>query len=179
MRSIYSTLATFAIVLGFIAPTFAQTTNTASLGTNLIEMTYSSGEQPFLNIFKTGSSWGTTAPNGTRYDESSNVFQLDANGYPTSMNGIGPAAGLTFSEIDTLVLRGLTAPYYYPAGNYVFLYDGTGTFNFQFDTNNSNIVSAAPGRIVINVPSPSAGGIQIQLTSTGSGASYAKNFRFV
>ena len=57
------------------------------------------------------------------------------------MNGIGAAAGQTFGEIDTLVLRDLgtqntngtqSAPFY-PAGNYVFRYDGTGTFEFLYD----------------------------------------------
>ena len=92
------------------------------------------------------------------------------------MSGTGPAAGQTFGEIDTLVLRDLGSSLY-PAGNYVFLYDGTGSFAFQFDAR--NVVSSVPGRIVINVLAPSTDGIKILLTSTGSGSNYAKNFRFV
>ena len=165
----------------------AQTNQASPLGTNLAGVNYFSSEQPFLNIFKTGSGWGGNVTAGTRYNQDQNVFQLDADGYPTSMVGVGPAAGQTFTGIDTLFFRNLgianpdytqVAPFY-PAGNYVFLYDGTGTFSFNFDATNSNIVASAPGRIVINVPVPSAAGILIQLTSTGSGGNYAKNFRFV
>jgi hypothetical protein len=64
---------------------------------------YFTPEQPFLNIFKTGGGWNGTVSSGTRYDLTQKVLQLDPNGYPTSMNGIGAAAGQTFSEIDTLV----------------------------------------------------------------------------
>ena len=59
-------------------------------------------------VFKYFENWrgmGGYGCFGRRYDQSQGVFTLDANGYPTSMNGIGPAAGQTFTEIDTLVLR--------------------------------------------------------------------------
>lgn len=152
-----------------------QSNQSSPLGTNLIEVTYFTAEQPFLNIIKTGSMWAGNTTAGTRFDETQNVFQLDVNGYPTSMSGIGPAAGQTFTEIDTLVLRDIS----FPAGNYVLLYEGTGTFAFQFDANNSNIISSTPGRIVINVPAPTGAGIKIILTSTGAASNYAKNFRLV
>ena len=115
----------------------AQTNQASPLGTNLIELTYYAGDQPFLNIFKTGGGWAGNVTSGARYEQSQNVFQLDVNGYPTSMNGIGIAAGQTFTEIDALVLRSLgvdggnTAPFY-RAGRYVVLYDGQGTLTYNY-----------------------------------------------
>ena len=167
--------AFFAFLSLPMAQATAQINQSSPIGTNLIEVTYYTAEQPFLNILKTGSMWAGTLTGGTRYDQTQNVFQLDSNGYPTSMNGTGPAAGQNFSEIDTLVLRDL-GPSLYPAGNYVFLYDGTGSFSFQFDASNSNIVSSVPGRIVINVPAPSVAGIKIFLTSTGAGGKLCEKF---
>ena len=83
----------------------AQTNQASPLGTNLIELTYYAGDQPFLEYFQDRRWLGRNVTSGARYDQSQNVFQLDVNGYPTSMNGIGIAAGQTFTEIDTLVLR--------------------------------------------------------------------------
>ena len=61
-----------------MAQTIAQTNQSSSVGTNLIEVTYYTSEQPFLNILKTGSMWAGTVTGGTRYDETQNVFQLDS-----------------------------------------------------------------------------------------------------
>lgn len=169
------------------SPAVAQSNSTSSLGTNLAAVNYYSSEQPFLNIFKTGSGWdgGTTA--GAHYNEIQGVFNLDANGYPQTMTGVGAAAGQIFSQIETLLLRNLgeasatgasTAPFY-QSGNFVLLYSGTGTFNFNFDCINSNIVSSSPGRIVINIPAPSTNGCQIGITSMGAGSNYPSNIAFI
>ncbi len=152
----------------------AQTNSASPLGTNLDAVTYYSPEQPFLNILKTGLGWGAWDTNGTRWSEVQGAFNLDANGYPQSFSGIGPAAGRTFTEIDALVLSQLgiyqtptssqVAPFY-PAGNYVLLYTGTATFGWSYDCLQSNVVSSAQGRIVISIPSPSSGGCLIQILS--------------
>ena len=165
----------------------AQSNSASPLGTNLAGVNYYSSEQPFLNILKIGGGWGGTTTGGTRYNEIQGAFNLDVNGYATTMAGIGPAAGQAFTEIDTLVLRNVginsvsgseNAPFY-SAGNYVFLYAGTGQFHFYDDCVNSNIVSSAPGRIVINIPAPSANGCVIQITSMGAGSNYPQNMAFV
>ena len=49
----------------------AQTNQASPLGTNLIELTYYAGDQPFLNIFKTGGGWAGNVTSGARYDQSS------------------------------------------------------------------------------------------------------------
>ena len=163
-------LLAILFVSSLTANATAQTNQASPLGTNLIELTYYAGDQPFLNIFKTGGGWAGNVTSGARYDQSQNVFQLDVNGYPTSMNGIGIAAGQTFTEIDTLVLRdlgltGKSAPFY-RAGRYVVLYDGQGTLTYNYDAAKNNSYSA-PGRDVLDV-TPSAGGIRDQHYGDGS-----------
>jgi peptidoglycan hydrolase-like protein with peptidoglycan-binding domain len=108
--------------------------STPLLGNNLNDVNYYTPEQPFLNILKTGGGWGATDATGNRWDESQDVFQLDANGYPTSMQGTGPAAGITFPEIDTSALTLNVSP----GGTYVLLYDGTGTITLLGQTLISN-----------------------------------------
>jgi len=158
----------------------AQSNQASPLGTNLWRIGYSSPEQPFLNIFKTGAQWGGTTTTGNRFAQYQGAFDLDANGYPKSMTGLGVAAGQTFSEIDALFFNAQTPPFYH-AGNYVLLWDGTApasTFNFLFDCTNSNIISAAAGRIVINIVTPSYNGCRIQLRNL-DGVHYPTNIRFV
>ena len=151
-RANVSLVLTMLIVCAHVAlvPAAAQT----PLGTNLSAVTYFSPEQPFLNILKTGGGWAGAAA-GIRYDQSQGVFTLDANGYPTSMNGIGPAAGQTFTEIDTLVLRnvgvsgGTSAPFY-NAGQYVVLYDGEGTLGYDFDAIKNTSLSTVGATFLIS-----------------------------
>ena len=188
-RAAFALIALTLHIFSLATQATAQTnpTNQSSLGTNLGGVSYYTSEQPFLNILKTGGGWAGNTTDGTRFNEIQGAFNLDANGYPTTMTGAGPAAGRTFTEIDTLVFRGLGvssaagsqgAPFY-PAGNYVFLYSGTGAFDFEFDCTNSNIVSSAAGRIVIDIPTPSAGGCRIATTNMGSGSNYPHNMAFV
>jgi chitodextrinase len=158
----------------------AQSNQASPLGTNLWGIGYASPEQPFLNIFKTGGQWGGTTTTGARYAQAQGVFDLDTNGYPKSMTGLGIAAGQTFSEIDAAFLMAQTPPFY-RAGNYVLLWDGAAsasTFNFVNDCTNSNIVSSAAGRIVINIVTPSYNGCRIQLRNL-NGVNYPTNIRFV
>ena len=71
------------------------------------------------------------------------------------------------------------APWYYPSGRYVLLYDGEGTFQYHFDAVKNTRLSA-PGRDVLDVIS-SAGGIFIFLTSTdpNNTGNYVRNIRLV
>ena len=186
-RAIFGLLTFISFLHVSVLQAAAQTNQASPLGTNLNAINYYTPEQPFLNILKTGSGWTGQTADGTRYSEVQGALNLDTNGYPQSMTGVGPAAGATFVEIDVLVMRTLgisdasgneTAPFY-PAGNYVFLYSGTGTFGFILDCVTANIVSSAVGRIVINIPSPSANGCRLQINSMGSGVNYPTNMALI
>jgi hypothetical protein len=122
-------------------------------------------------------------PNDTRdngsQDPSQSDFNLDADGYPMSMQGENAAAGKTFTEIDALFNNAL--PYlYYPAGQYILLYDGQGTFAFQGDAT-EDLASSTAGRIVLNDFSPSTNGIRVEITSTDPShtGDYINNIRLV
>jgi chitodextrinase len=150
---------------------------TSPLGTNLAPVDYYSPEQPFLNIFKTANGWTTNDAAGNDTGEEVALYQrfLDSNGYPTTLT---PGGSYKFNAVGTLVNRNLngtsTGISPYLSGQYLFLFDGTGTFQFVFDA--SATCSSSP--CVLNVTS-SVGGIGIILKSTGPGSNYAKNFRLI
>lgn len=132
-------------------------------------------EHPFINIFKTGAGWTAVngSPgawiNGTHATPALYTSWLDSNGYVTSFSGA------PFTGVATTVLNNWPPPYY-KSGSYIFLYDGTGSFDFG---NDASIASGAgTGRIVLNV-TPSAAGIPIIQYATGAGAAQATNFRLV
>ena len=155
----------------------AQSNLASPLGTNLAPVTYNSTEQPFLNIFKTGGGWDTYNSSNQDTNEEVLLYQqfLDANGYPTTLTG-GPAHN--FTQVATLVLRSLgdSSPnQYYPAGDYLLQWSGTGAFGYHWDANGT--CSTSPCRIAIS--SPSDAGVLIILTSTGSGSNYAKNISLI
>lgn len=145
------------------------------LGTNLASINDMRTEQPFLNIIKTCGGWQTYHL-GADTGESVALYQnyLDANGFPTN---IAPGGGLNFTEVGLTVLLDLSPTFYLP-GNYVFLYDGTGTFTFSNDFS-ATPVSSVPGRIVIPVATPTDTGSIIKCISTGAPPNHAHNWQLV
>ena len=160
-------------------------TRATYLGMNLAPISYFSSEQPFLNLLKATTPWAGTDTNGARWNDngfqtpSQSEFNLNANGYPMSMQGENAAAGVTFTEIDTLVDGALPYPYY-PAGQYILLYDGQGTFAFVGDAT-EDVASSTPGRIVLNDGNPTSNGIRVEITSTDPNhtGDYINNMRIV
>jgi hypothetical protein len=154
---------------------------TLRIGTNLSAVGYFTDNQPFLKIFKTAPSWSGNIPGQPRQIQSDGTMQLDSNGYPTTMAATGLQAGNTFSEIDVIFLRGLISPYYH-SGRYVFYYVGTWTFVYNNDitkvSEGGRSGGAGTGRVLLDAV-PSTNGMQVQLTSTGAGAAYAKDFILV
>jgi hypothetical protein len=174
---------TVLLVLSLLASnSFAQS---AALGINLSSVTYYTPEQPFLNIMKTASGWSANDGSGKSYDQSQ--LDLDANGYPKSMKGVNSAAGVTFTQIQTLVLRNLgqlssyagnrQGPPYYRAGQYILLYDGEGTTKYSFD---AKTYSRTSGRDILAV-TPSGAGINVIITATDPNhtGNYIRNMRLV
>lgn len=109
----------------------------SALGTNLQALEYWSTEWVFKDVFKmsSASTW-TTGP-GCQ-------LSLDANGYPTRIPVKCQAQALMLNR----------SAWSGESGQYVVLYDGTGTFSFEVtgpSPDSVRVVSSAPGRIVINV----------------------------
>jgi hypothetical protein len=161
------------------------------LGINLIQMNYYSAEQPFLNIFKTAgvtraTPTGWTTHSASKFDTGEGAYlQLDANGYPTTLtaNSADPHSPQLFTSVGVLLERSLPnsnggTGLPYRAGRYVVLYEGQGSLDYGFD---AKLVSASPGRDIINVASPSGAGIDLRITATdpNHNGNYIRNIRVV
>src|SRR6516162_8211144 len=123
-------LAAFLSFFGLLSG--QATAQSLRVGINLNWVQSGTPEQPFLNIFKTGSGWltqvaGSTSPWNTGEQAK---LAVDSNGYPTSLTPVG---GGVFNAVGVVLLGGITPSglsYPYPPGNYVVLYDGSGTLQY-------------------------------------------------
>jgi hypothetical protein len=110
-------------------------------------------------------------------------FYLDANGYPISLTTTAgsqpagcPQAGWNAVTMEFGVNQTSVGT---KAGNYVFLYDGIGTFDFkQQGAAPNTVTSGGANRWIINMPFDRQVA-NVVVISTGSGSNYAKNFRLV
>ena len=180
--------------LGFVPGARAETSaNTKSpLGINLSAVNYYSPEQPFLNVFKTSGAsrenpQGWITHSNSKFDTGEEAYlQLDANGYPTTLQAASadPNSPQLYDSVGVLILRNLPnsaggAGLPYRAGQYVVLYDGEGALSYGFD---ASLVSHSPGRDVVNVAQPTGnGGFLLFITSTDPkhDGNYVRNIRVV
>lgn len=112
----------------------------APLGTNLAGVASWSTQHPFVDAFRTARPW---------------ISQCDGcawgDGGPLALTPEGWVAALQPGQYaDTIMLDGG----HFPPGEFLVLYDGAGSI--EFTLNSAQIVSQAPGRIVI-VPNPNTG----------------------
>lgn len=141
-----------------------------AMGTNISGLADWVWEHAFINRAKhvreglttwhTGSSWDTGMASQLIYD---------ANGYPTSI----PQATSASSQTKIRLLLSSDNGNLKANEQYVFLYDGVGTFNINSVTVNSNTA----GRLLFTVPS-SSGNIWIDVSTSQSG-NYMRNFRLL
>jgi len=168
-----------------------------NLGIHLAPLGGGSTEQADINVWKMGGSdWG--AGGGTYCSNPANqcfkvpsILNLDSQGYPMTMQGVGAAAGSTFSEICSLTLGGFT----FPAGNWLIKYNGNG-INPIADagtivlataigqTSVGTITDNTPGRLVVNIASPitaDSNGLHFCITATGGveAGNYIKNIAII
>jgi hypothetical protein len=186
--------AAVALIGGFILAGSAQAETSANadspLGINLTGVTYYTPEQPFLNVFKTTGVSKSTPKGWFTYSKSKidtgeeAYLQLDADGYPTTLQASSADPDQQFTAVGVLILRGLpdsnagTGLPYRP-GQYVVLYDGEGTLSYGFD---ATLVSHSQGRDVINVAKPTTGGgvlLLITATDPKHDGNYVHNIRVV
>lgn len=161
------------------------------LGINLSAVNYYSAEQPFLNVFKTSGAsksnpQGWVTHSSSKFDTGEAAYlQLDANGYPTTLqaSSADPNSPQLYDSVGVLILRNLPnsnggSGLPYRAGQYVVLYDGEGALSYGFD---ASLVSHSPGRDVINVAQPSGAGVLLLITSTDPkhDGNYLRNIRVV
>lgn len=159
--------------------------NNRAVGLNLNQPNYFGPEQPFLNIvlnnsinaaFTTrgggGNGWLTSS-----YGNYTNA--TDANGWPTTVQS---------TQNQLLILRNLPKSnggtgVYYRSGTYYCFYDGTGTVTYSFDATLSSHASGSAYGFdwmdTVTVSSPSANGIQINVTATNAAPNNIRNMAVV
>lgn len=150
--------------------------NASPIGVNLQQVSYWTSEQPFLNAFKTAGGW--TPHTETIWDTKEGEFlDLDSSGWPKSLSTKHELGPQKLTSVGVLLFRGMpeTENGFYPAGQYIVLYDGEGHLTYRGD---ARLVTARPGRDVINVQKTSQGGIEIRLEATNPG-NYLRNIRVV
>lgn len=121
-----------------------------SIGTNLAGPADWGSEWSFVNIMKYGRTWITHNAywvDGGANDWDTNVLAhipMDEHGYPSVL----PVENIPGTESPQIVRSVWANTATLPAGDYVVLYEGTGTFDFWGD---AEMISSAPGRIVVRV----------------------------
>ncbi len=135
----------------------------SAMGINLATVNYYASEQPFINSFVTSERW-ITHSNATWDTKEEKYVNLDANGWPITLNSVNEPTTQQFNSLGVLFLLGMpnTANGIYPAGQYIVLYDGQGTLSYGLD---AALVRRSPGRDVINV-TPSNNGIDLRIVAT-------------
>lgn len=128
------------------------------LGTNLAGVADFGADWPFVDIFKTSRPWISGTFEGAWDD--GRELDLDENGWVKSL--------LPDQVARTTLYFG--APEYFPTGNYLVLFDGEGSLDFQY----CGVVDVQPGRAVIDVQS----GFVINITSTNPD-DYLRNLRVI
>jgi hypothetical protein len=150
-----------------------------ALGTNLAGIADWSSQIPFLDAFKFSRRWITQCDdqpdcNSTWDTEEFDKLALDEHGWVKSLPT--PADPPKYTQVATLLFRDLKQ---YPGGQYVVLYDGEGTIDYQFDGKKDEAASR-PGRDVINVtPSMSGLLLVIKATDPNRTGNYLRNIHVV
>ncbi len=119
------------------------------LGTNLAEVADWSASYPFVDAFKSSRPWITQSDSSWNTWESDKL-DLDEHGWVRSL----PASNSTeenFRFVGTLMLREIDGNY--PSGEYIVLYDGEGTIEYDFTASSNNFGALMGADSGINHPS--------------------------
>ncbi len=139
-----------------------------------------STELPLLDVFKPSRAWIPFCTPGEQPDcdffwdtGEQDLIDLDEHGWVRTLPA--PQDDPIFWSVGTLMLREIGDRY--PAGQYIVLYDGEGTLEYDFAARKDEVASR-PGRDVINVTHNNEG-VLLKIISTdpnGTG-NYIRNSR--
>jgi hypothetical protein len=152
---------------------------TSGLGTNLEGVEDFAAAYPFTNVFKQSRPWVTGAqfdcvppatPGASCFDTlQADQLDLDGDGYARALPPC-PAATGSFCNVRA-VMNSADADH--PAGTYLVLYEGSGSFSYIGATRDP--VASAPGREVVTVPADSQWILTIE--STAPAPNHVRNLR--
>jgi hypothetical protein len=124
------------------------------LGMNLDAIRDWSEQWAFVDGFKHARAWIPQEVDGWVWDTEAEL-DLDPQGWVASLAPGQAAATLLFVALDG----------HYPSGEYVVLFDGVGSLEFDWD---AVVLTEEPGRMTLDV-NPSDAGIYIKLVETDAG----------
>lgn len=151
------------------------------LGTNISGIADYSTQLPFIDEFRAARPWipqcVESDPGCTNGWDTQEFDRLDLDEHNWVKSLPAAADPPIFTRVGTLLFREIQGDY--PGGQYVVLYEGEGTIEYQFDAQKDEARSQ-PGRDVINV-TPSDAGIYIVITATDPNqtGNYLRNFHVV
>ncbi|MBN1894484.1 hypothetical protein JW906_08310 [bacterium] len=150
------------------------------IGMNLSGITDWGTELPFVDIMKYARPWMTKNKRWIEGGENHwntgfiDSFAMDENGYPLEV----PLA-VQGAEDEQIVFTGWYSLLAYPEGDYVFLYEGDGDFQFE---GNAEVLETGPGRIRVRVrpgPDPENPGLLELRLFRSNPADPARNMRLL
>ncbi|MFM2224045.1 MAG: hypothetical protein RJA07_247 [Bacteroidota bacterium] len=158
----------FLFLLFFSATIFAQT-NCMNIGINLSTPAYYEySENPFLDQIKLNGDFFSCAISGGAFNTNhANQFTYDADGYCTCgipFTTTGGSEKLRFMVSASGRLK---------QEQYVFLYDGTGTFSFSGFV----VDTLQPNRIVVTCNT--SNNVWIDINTSNPSPSHVRNFRLI
>jgi hypothetical protein len=146
-----------------------------ALGTNFAPFNYYGSHLPFVDLMKTCRPWVTQ--NSVNVPGGKNLFDTgvrdsipaDSDGYPLKIPCYVPG-----TETTQVVLTNFASSIqgHYPAGQYVCLFEGSGSISFSGD---AIVTGQTSGRIVLNV-TPTQNGIILKITRSDS-SDHLRNIR--
>jgi hypothetical protein len=144
-----------------------------ALGTNLSSVVDWSTQLAFIDAFKASRAW-IPQSEGVWDTGEAQKLDLDENGWLKSLPTDG---SVKYTSVGTLLLREIGGRY--PGGQYLVLYDGEGTLEYEFDAKKDESASTS-GRDVIDV-TPSEAGISLKITATdpNNNGNYLRNIRVI
>lgn len=135
------------------------------IGTNLSWILDYSSEITFVDAFR-GSRYWVDSAFGTFGDTGGT---LDSDGWVTAL-GTGNDA-----IARTLIFRDIGG--HYPSGDWVILYDGTGTIDYS--AGDGTLIDSTPNRHVLRITTPTTAGIIISITATNASPNHVRNIRVI
>ena len=163
-------------VLMTIILSFYKTSGQRPIGANLTDLSPYGTVWIYTNALKQSSGWLIENANDEEDEinySSELTFELaqyfDANGYPNAVpfqtSGIPETEGLTL-QTSCLVLNGQPAPWFYPSGDYLLVFEGSGQINVLGDVDGEYMEFTEEGAHEIPVSNPTALGLILQIVES-------------
>ncbi len=178
LQSSLKFLVSIVLALSFVTTMRSQLPDTCKLqfGINISGVCDWCTEMPLVDLMKSARTWGTQ--NLTWVDGGQNPWNtevinsvpVDENGYPLAVPFYQEGLGL---ETDQQVFTVWASTSEWQAGEWTFLYDGTGEFDFWGD---ASVVDETPGQIHFNVTPGQANIIKLSILFSDPN-DHVRNFR--